>query len=59
MDRRGVILDYFGSHFGAKNDLFLMSFFDIIFDTENEKQSMGSETLDEDNNQNQAFHLYP
>ena len=26
---------YFGPHFGAKNDLILMPFFDMIFDTEN------------------------
>ncbi len=33
-----LILDrfriYFGAHFGAKDDLILMSFFDIILDTE-------------------------
>ena len=39
-----LILDrfwrYFGAHFGGKNDLILMSFCDIIFDTENDQLLM-------------------
>ena len=31
----GWFWNYFGPHFGPKNDLILMSLFDIIFDTEN------------------------